>query len=137
MKFKTNSLFYKSNSTNNINLKKNKNLNLIYYIPKTLNLFKNLNIQNELLSPIFRKRKPLPNINLLLSLSSENRLPNKRNLLNKNNKNSKSQEIFSTRIMNENNKKNYSKCFEINKKFLIITNPSIMGKRMEQILMKK
>ena len=137
LKFKTNSLFYKSNSTNNINLRKNKNLNSIYYIPKTLNLFKNLNIQNELLSPIFRKRKPLPNINLLLSLSSENRLPNKSNLLNKNNKNSKSQEIFSTRIMNENNKKNYSKCFEINKKFLIITNPSIMGKRMEKILMKK
>ena len=137
LKFKTNSLFYKSNSTNNINLRKNKNLNSIYYIPKTLNLFKNLNIQNELLSPIFRKRKPLPNINLLLSLSSENRFPNKRNLLNKNNKNSKSQEIFSTRIMNENNKKNYSKCFEINKKFLIITNPSIMGKRMEKILMEK
>ena len=140
LKMKTNTLFYKSNSTKNINLKKkNINLNSIYNIPKNLNLFKNLNLQNDLTTSIlFKKNRSLPNINLLLSLSSENRLINKRKTLQKNNKNSKSQEIYSSiRIMNEDNKKNYSKCFEINKRFLIITNPSIMGKKIEKILMKK
>jgi CRP-like cAMP-binding protein len=138
VKLKTNNLFYKSSSTSNINLKKNKNLNSIYYIPKDLKLFKNLNIPNDLTTSIlFRKKKPLQNINLFLSLSSE-RMTNNKNKLQNSIKNSKSQKLFSTiRLMNEENKKNYSKCLEINKKLLITINPSIMGKKIEKIFMKK
>jgi hypothetical protein len=123
---------------NNINLKKNKNLNSIYYIPKDLKLFKNLNIPNDLTTSIlFRKKKPLQNINLFLSLSSE-RMTNNKNKLQNSIKNGKSQKLFSTiRLMNEENKKNYSKCLEINKKLLITINPSIMGKKIEKIFMKK
>ena len=138
VKLKTNNLFYKSSSTSNINLKKNKNLNSIYYIPKDLKLFKNLNIPNDLTTSIlFRKKKPLQNINLFLSLSSE-RMTNNKNKLQNSIKNIKSQKLFSTiRLMNEENKKNYSKCLEINKKLLITINPSIMGKKIEKIFMKK
>lgn len=106
--------------------------------PKDLKLFKNLNIPNDLTTSIlFRKKKPLQNINLFLSLSSE-RMTNNKNKLQNSIKNSKSQKLFSTiRLMNEENKKNYSKCLEINKKLLITINPSIMGKKIEKIFMKK
>jgi hypothetical protein len=39
--------------------------------------------------------------------------------------------------MKEKHKRNYSKCFEVNKQFLLFTNTTTMKKKLKKILMDK
>ena len=137
-------IFYQNNSNSsfnpNFNIIKNKKFKLKYYIPQNNNLLKKMNYSCDLTTSIAsRKKKTLTNITLLFNSpekKSENVKINK--LYNQELKRSQSQNyIFQTRLMKEKHKRNYSKCFEVNKQFLLFTNTTTMKKKLKKILMDK
>ena len=137
-------IIYQNNSnsslTPNCNIIKKKKFKLKYYIPQNNNLLKKMNYSCDLTTSIpSRKKKTLTNITLFFNSpekKSENVKINK--LHNQELKRSQSQNyFFQTRLMKEKHKRNYSKCFEVNKQFLLFTNTTTMKKKLKKILMDK